>query len=108
MPEGVWGENISGGVLAYVWEVLYNKYEKKAGDCMDVQVGDILQMKKAHPCGGNMFSVKRVGMDFRIHCDTCGHEVMVPRAKVEKNIKKIFRGGVEVEKNPPKPSKTTG
>ena len=58
---------------------------------MDVQVGDILLMKKPHPCGSNTFEVLRSGMDFRIRCTGCGREVMVPRAKAEKNIKKIIR-----------------
>ena len=60
---------------------------------MDVRVGDRLQMKKPHPCGGNEFAVLRVGMDFRIRCLKCGHEVMVSRAKIERNIKKILREG---------------
>ena len=58
---------------------------------MDVQVGDILEMKKPHPCGGRRFLVLRSGMDFKIRCTGCGHEVMVPRVKAEKNIKKIIR-----------------
>lgn len=58
---------------------------------MDVQVGDILEMRKNHPCGGNLFLVLRSGMDFRIRCQKCGREVMVPRAKAERNIKKIIR-----------------
>lgn len=58
---------------------------------MDVRVGDVLQMKKEHPCGGNRFLVLRSGMDFRLRCEKCGHEVMVPRAKIEKNIKKVLR-----------------
>ena len=58
---------------------------------MDVRIGDILLMKKPHPCGSKEFLVLRVGMDFKIKCQGCGHEVMVPRAKVEKNIKKIHR-----------------
>lgn len=58
---------------------------------MDVQVGDILHMKKKHPCGGADFLVLRVGMDFKIKCITCGRQMMLPRAKVEKNIKKIMR-----------------
>lgn len=58
---------------------------------MDVRVGDILLMKKPHPCGSKEFLVLRVGMDFKIKCRGCGHEVMVPRVKVEKNIKKIER-----------------
>ena len=58
---------------------------------MDVRVGDQLQMKKAHPCGGNIFDVLRIGADFKIRCANCGREVMVPRHKCEKNIKKILR-----------------
>ena len=58
---------------------------------MDVRVGDILEMKKPHPCGNKTFLVLRVGMDFRLRCQSCGREVMVPRVKIEKNIKKIQR-----------------
>ena len=58
---------------------------------MDIRVGDILTMKKQHPCGENTFLVLRSGMDFRIRCTGCGREVMVPRAKAEKNIKSIIR-----------------
>ena len=58
---------------------------------MDVQVGDILEMKKPHPCGSRRFLVLRSGMDFKIRCTGCGHEVMGPRVKAEKNIKKIIR-----------------
>lgn len=60
---------------------------------MDVQVGDRLLLKKPHPCGNSEFTVLRVGMDFKIRCLRCGHEVMVPRAKIERNIKKIIREG---------------
>ena len=62
---------------------------------MDVRVGDRLQMKKAHPCGSHLFSVLRIGADFKIRCTGCGREVMLPRAKIEKNIKKIIRPGEE-------------
>lgn len=63
---------------------------------MDVQVGDVLQMKKPHPCGSKEWKVLRVGMDFKMTCQGCGHPIMLPRSKVEKNIKKILRDGVEV------------
>ena len=66
---------------------------------MNIQVGDVLVMKKPHPCGDNHFTVGRIGMDFRIRCNGCGHEVMVPRAKVEKNIKKVLRDGQELDRN---------
>lgn len=58
---------------------------------MDVRVGDILRMKKPHPCGSMEFAVLRSGMDFKIKCCKCGREVMLPRLKCEKNIKKIIR-----------------
>lgn len=58
---------------------------------MDVRVGDTLLMKKTHPCGGREFLVLRSGMDFKLRCTLCGHEVMVARNKIEKNIKKIIR-----------------
>lgn len=58
---------------------------------MDVRVGDRIQTKKPHPCGDQVFEVLRVGMDFRIRCTGCGREVMLPRAKIERNIKKILR-----------------
>lgn len=67
-----------------------HKHKKEEAD-MDVRVGDRLIMKKNHPCGGNEFEVLRIGMDFRIRCVGCGREVMVPRVKVEKNIKRIVR-----------------
>ena len=60
---------------------------------MDVKVGDVLKMKKKHPCGADTFSVLRIGMDFKIKCTGCGHEVMAPRVKIEKNIKAIMENG---------------
>ena len=57
---------------------------------MDVLVGDILTMKKPHPCGSKQWKVLRTGMDFKL---SCGHEVMLPRSKVEKNIRSIEREG---------------
>jgi hypothetical protein len=60
---------------------------------VDVRVGDRLDMKKTHPCGSKQFDVLRVGMDFKIKCCGCGHEIMAPRGKIEKNIRKIFRDG---------------
>ena len=57
---------------------------------MDIKVGDTLEMKKPHPCGCNQFTVTRIGADFKIVCKGCGHEVYLPRTKVEKSIKKII------------------
>lgn len=57
---------------------------------MNVKVGDRVEMKKQHPCGGREFLLLRVGMDFKLRCTTCGREVMVPRNKIEKNIRRII------------------
>lgn len=58
---------------------------------VDVRVGDVLEMKKPHPCGNKNFLVLRSGMDFRLRCVECGREFLVPRVKAEKSIKKIIR-----------------
>lgn len=59
---------------------------------MDVQLGDILEMKKQHPCGSREWRVLRTGMDFRLKCLGCGHEILTARSKAEKNIRRIRRG----------------
>lgn len=58
---------------------------------MDIQVGDVLKMKKKHPCGSSEWEVLRIGADFRLKCTGCEHMVMIPRTKAEKNIKEILR-----------------
>lgn len=63
---------------------------------MDIRVGDVLVMKKAHPCGNKEFTVTRSGMDFKLECNGCGHLVMIPRLKAEKNVRKIIRDGKEL------------
>lgn len=57
---------------------------------MDFNIGDIVKMKKAHPCGSDEWEILRVGADFRIKCRGCGHLVMLPRVKFEKNVKKVI------------------
>ena len=58
---------------------------------MDIQVGDTLTMKKAHPCGSRDWLVLRIGADFRLRCCGCGREVMGPRSKFEKNERQVRR-----------------
>lgn len=58
---------------------------------MDIQVGDILKMKKKHPCGSSEWEVLRIGADFRLKCVGCGHQIMIPRVKAEKNVRGITR-----------------
>ena len=55
--------------------------------------GDVLKMKKAHPCGGTEFKVLRVGSDVRVLCLVCGRDMTVPRIKLERNIKSVLAGG---------------
>ena len=54
-----------------------------------LEVGDVIRMKKPHPCGADDFDVLRVGSDLRIRCRGCGHDVTVPRLKIEKNIREV-------------------
>ena len=56
---------------------------------MDIQVGDIVRLKKKHPCGNFEWEVLRVGIDFRLKCLGCGHQVMLPRKQVERSIKQV-------------------
>lgn len=53
------------------------------------EVGDKVKMKKAHPCGSNWWEILRVGADFRLKCEGCGHQIMVSRKLVEKNARQI-------------------
>lgn len=62
---------------------------------MDIRVGDVLELKKQHPCGSREWKVLRVGMDFKLRCAGCGHELMIPRSKAEKAVKKVKRDGGE-------------
>ena len=54
-----------------------------------INVGDRLELKKKHPCGTSVFTVLRVGSDIRIVCSGCGRDMVLPREKLEKAIKKI-------------------
>ena len=56
---------------------------------MDIKVGNILKLKKPHPCGSREWEVLRIGADFRLKCLGCGHQIMIERKLVEKNVKEI-------------------
>ncbi|WP_177504605.1 DUF951 domain-containing protein [Anaerosinus sp.] len=53
------------------------------------EIGDIVKMKKTHPCGSDLWEITRTGMDFGIKCQGCGRWVMIPRIKFEKAVKNI-------------------
>lgn len=63
---------------------------------MKLNIGDIVQLKKVHPCGGDKWEIMRTGIDFRIKCLECNRQVWLPRRKLEKKIKKIIS---QVEQN---------
>lgn len=56
---------------------------------MEINVGDVLKLKKQHPCGSRDWEVLRIGADFRLKCHGCGHQIMIARRLLEKNIKEI-------------------
>lgn len=58
---------------------------------LKIEVGDLLELKKIHPCGGKLFKVLRVGSDVRIVCQTCGRDMTLDRIKLEKAIKRISK-----------------
>lgn len=65
---------------------------------MIMLVGDILEMKKKHPCGDNRFIVQRVGSDVKVKCASCGREITVARVKLEKGIKRVLTPAGEERK----------
>ena len=56
---------------------------------MVYEVGDIVRLKKQHPCGSSEWEIRRVGADFRLKCTGCGHQIMVTRKLVEKNTREL-------------------
>jgi hypothetical protein len=59
------------------------------------ELGDVVLMKKQHPCGANEMEIIRMGMDIRIKCVKCKHSILLPRAKFEKSLKKVLRAAAE-------------
>ena len=57
---------------------------------MDLKINDKVELKKTHPCGSKEWLVLRIGMDIKLRCLGCGHEIMAPRRKVEKSIRRII------------------
>ena len=57
----------------------------------DLRVGDVVRLKKAHPCGGFLWLVNRVGGDIGLRCQTCEHHIMIPRFRIDRRIREIVR-----------------
>ena len=59
----------------------------------DLRVGDVVRLKKAHPCGGFHWLVNRVGGDIGLRCQTCDHHIMIPRFRIDRRVREIIRPG---------------
>ncbi len=59
---------------------------------MDYEVGQIVKLKKKHPCGSQEWEILRVGADFRLKCTGCGRQIMIARRLVEKNTRGVREG----------------
>ena len=64
---------------------------------LEFRVGDVLRMRKPHPCGGFEWSVLRIGGDIGVKCQTCGRRLMLPRRELERRMKSFVRRGPEVD-----------
>lgn len=71
-----------------------------------ISVGDTLTLKKKHPCGSDSFKVTRVGSDIGLRCEGCGRDVMTPRVKIEKAIKRVNGQPARVSGSPEASVKT--
>ncbi|MFT8318094.1 MAG: DUF951 domain-containing protein [Sporolactobacillus sp.] len=58
-------------------------------------LNDVVEMKKAHPCGANQWKIIRMGADIRIKCQQCGHSVLMPRSEFQKKIKRVLIKGAD-------------
>ena len=59
----------------------------------EYRLGDQVRLKKKHPCGGDIWEITRIGMDFKAKCTTCGRLIMLPRRQFEKIVKEIITEG---------------
>ena len=64
---------------------------------MLLSIGNVIETKKKHPCGGNAFIILRLGSDLKIRCRTCQKELTVSRIKIEKMIRNVYAGKTEAD-----------
>jgi hypothetical protein len=67
---------------------------------VDFRIGDMVRLRKAHPCGGFVWRVVRLGADIGLTCETCGRRVLLPRATVERRMKAFVERGPAIENTP--------
>jgi hypothetical protein len=64
---------------------------------MEIHLGDVVRLRKPHPCGGYEWRVVRLGADIGIVCTTCGRRVLLPRSTFQKRVKTFVSRGPEIE-----------
>ena len=60
---------------------------------LELRLGDVLRLKKTHPCGNNLWEVVRLGADIGIRCRKCERRVLLQRSYLERRIREILRHG---------------
>ncbi len=60
---------------------------------LEIKLGDLVRLRKQHPCGGYEWEVVRLGADIGMVCQTCGRRVLLPRREFEKRVKTFVRRG---------------
>jgi len=65
---------------------------------MEISLGDVVQLRKAHPCGGYVWEVVRLGADIGIRCRQCGRRVLLPRREFEKRVKVVLSRADQVQR----------
>jgi len=69
-------------------------------EIVDFRLGDVVQLRKPHPCGGSTWTVYRLGADIGLQCASCGHYVMLPRSTLERRLKRFAARGPEIAAEP--------
>jgi hypothetical protein len=68
---------------------------------MEIRLGDVVRLRKAHPCGSTDWEVVRLGADIGIRCQGCGRRVLIPRREFERSVKSFIRRGDPAAGPPP-------
>jgi hypothetical protein len=70
---------------------------------IEIRLGDVVRLRKPHPCGGYEWDVVRLGADIGLHCTTCGRRVLLTRREFEKRVKTFVRRGDPASGAAPRP-----
>ena len=68
----------------------YNPYDMEQKTVRQIELGDIVRLKKQHPCGGDTWQVVRLGVDIGLHCRTCGRRILLERPIFERRVRQIM------------------